>query len=101
MRLVAITHPAYHDFLRFLDIEFDKTVTLDVPLAAYPLAEGEMSERQRRATQPARRLPWYRHWLALGAAGLILTGATAGIVFAAQPGITADRSVSFSARPVP
>jgi len=34
---LRVTHPAYHDFLRFLDIEFDKTL---VSLAENALQYG-------------------------------------------------------------
>jgi hypothetical protein len=99
---LRVTHPAYHDFLRFLDVEFDRTVTLEVPLAAYPLAEGEMSEAQRRAAPPSGRpLPWYRRWWALGAAGLLLAGATTAIVWAARPGLSMDRVIYYRAVPTP
>ncbi len=100
---LRVTHPAYHDFLRFIDVVYDETVSLDVPLAAYPLTEGEMAERQRRTLVPAVRpkLKWYRTWWALTLAGVVLTGVTTGIVFAARPDLTADRSLSYRWRPSP
>jgi hypothetical protein len=100
---LRVTHPAYHDFLRFIDVPFDETVTLDVPLAAYPLAEGEMAERAKKSapSAPPKPLPWYRRWYALAAAGVILTGLTVGIVYAARPDLPGDRSLRYSAKPVP
>jgi hypothetical protein len=100
---LRVTHPAYHDFLRFIDVTFDEPVTLDVPLAAYPLSQAEMAERQRRtvSTVATKKLPWYRSWWALTLSGVILTGVTTGIVFAARPDITADRSLHYKYTPTP
>jgi hypothetical protein len=98
---LRVTHPAYHDFLRFIDVEFDKAVVLEVPLAAYPRAVGEMAERAKRRAAAPMALPWYRTWWALGAAGVILTGATIGIVYAARPVIESDRTIHYQATPVP
>lgn len=100
---LRVTHPAYHDFLRFLDIDFDKTVTVDVNLAAYPLAEGEMTERQRRGLPiPQRRVPWWRSWWALTLAGVAVTGVTVGVVFLARPGLAhGDSSTAYNPMPQP
>jgi PEGA domain len=100
---LRVTHPAYHDFLRFIEVAFDEPITLDVPLAAYPLSEAEMAERQRRSAVPlvTKKLPWYRTWWALTLSGIVLTGVTTGIVFAARPDITADRSLHFRYSPTP
>ncbi|MCU1279416.1 MAG: hypothetical protein JWM53_2962 [bacterium] len=101
---LRVTHPAYHDFLRFLDIDFDKTLAVDVNMAAYPLAEGEMTERQRRALGPLthRALPWWRTWWALTLAGVVLTGVTVGVVFLARPWLEhGDSSTAYNPMPQP
>ncbi|HEX6837220.1 MAG TPA: hypothetical protein VF334_11640 [Polyangia bacterium] len=100
---LRVTHPAYHDFLRFLDIEFDKTLGVDVNMAAYPLAEGEMTERQRRGQPVARRkVPWWRSWWALTLAGVALTGATVGVVWLARPWLShGDSSTGYNPMPQP
>jgi hypothetical protein len=99
---LRVTHPAYHDFLRFLEIEFDKTAAVAVNMAAYPLAEGEMTERQRRGLPvPKRTLPWYRRWWALAGAGVVLTGVTIGVVWLARPGLHDDSSATFKPIPTP
>jgi len=91
---LRVTHPAYRDFLRFVDVEYDKTLALDVPMAAYPLAEGEMSERQRKAVKSAR-VPWWRSWWALTVSGVIITGVVAGAVVLSRPGVTADQTATY------
>jgi hypothetical protein len=100
---LRVTHPAYHDFLRFLDIDFDKTLTVDVNMAAYPLAEGEMTESQRRRGPIAHRvLPWWRTWWALTLAGVALTGVTVGVVFLARPWLDhGDSSTAYNPTPQP
>ncbi len=100
---LRVTHPAYHDFLRFVDIEFDKTLALDVNMAAYPLAEGEMTERQRRGQPIAHRvLPWWRTWWALTLAGVALTGVSVGVVWLARPWLDhGDSSTGYNPMPQP
>ena len=101
---LRVTHPAYHDFLRFLEIEFDKTTAVDVNMAAYPLAEGEMTERQRRGGPPIarREVPWWRSWWALTLAGVALTGVTIGVVWLARPWLDhGDSSTGYNPMPQP
>jgi hypothetical protein len=99
---LRVTHPAYHDFLRFLDIEFDKANTVSINMSAYPLAEGEMTERQRRGQPvPQKVLPWYRRWWAFAGAGVALTGVTIGVVWLARPGLHDDSSGRFNPVPRP
>jgi hypothetical protein len=98
---LRVTHPAYRDFLRFVDVEYDKTLPIDVALSAYPLAEGEMTEKLRQRKQPKKQLPWYRTWWALSLAGVVLTGATTGLVYGLRPGVSADKTVTYQAPPVP
>ena len=100
---LRVTHPAYHDFLRFLDIDYDKTLSVDVNLAAYPLAEGEMTERQRRGLPiPQQRVPWWRTWWALTLAGVAVTGVTVGVVWLARPWLShGDSSTAYDPTPQP
>ena len=97
------THPAYHDFLRFVDVEFGKTLNIDVNMAMYPLAEGEMTERARRGLVPPPRkmLPWWRTWWALSGAGVVITGVTIGAVFLARPGVERDATAPYTPVPKP
>ncbi len=101
---LRVTHPAYHDFLRFLDVTFGAPISVEVNMAAYPLAEGEMTERRRRSlgALPKRYLPWYRTWWALSLAGVVLTGATATVIWLVRPGLDhADASTPFNPKPGP
>jgi hypothetical protein len=99
---LRVTHPAYHDFLRFLDVGFDQTLPVAVNMAAYPLAEGEMTESQRRGLPVnSRKLPWYRRWYSVVGAGIVLTGVTIGVVWLARPGVHDDSAVTLKPIPTP
>jgi hypothetical protein len=98
---LRVTHPAYRDFLRFVEVEYEKTLPIEVALSAYPLAEGEMTERLRKQAGKRPIVPWWRSWWALTITGVVLTGATAGIVIGARPGVSADHSTSYTAPAVP
>ena len=97
---LRVTHPAYRDFLRFVEVPFDQTLPIAVALSAYPLAEGEMTEKLRKQA-PRKKLPWWRSWWALSIAGAALTGATVGIVWGLRPTVHADRTVTYQPPPGP
>jgi len=97
---VRVTHPAYRDFLRFVEVEFGKVITLEANLAAYPLAEGEMQEKLRRQGKP-KPVPWFKSWWFLTTCGVAIAGATTGIVWALRPGIGADQTVIYNNPPRP
>lgn len=75
---VRVTHPQYHDFVRFIDVPYGKTVEVPVPLQQYPIVRRDL------AGQPITRdrivyvdPPWWRRWYVVGptAVGLaIVTG---------------------------
>jgi hypothetical protein len=98
---LRVTHPAYRDFLRFVEIDFDRTVPIEVALSAYPLAEGEMTERLRKQNVAKPHVPWWRSWWALSLAGVAITGITTGAVLLARPTVTFDKKVDYTAMPVP
>lgn len=84
---VRITHPEHRDFVRFVDITFDATTTVDAPLAPFAVVSssvlqtpGEQAPTVITRETPA---PWYRRWWAVAAAGVVLgaaTGITVGIL---------------------
>ena len=95
---VRVTHSAYRDFLRFVEISFDTTSIENVAMSAFPLTEGEMAEKRRHQTA-APKVPWYRSWWALTITGTVLLGATVGIVYGARPNIGADERATYNAKP--
>ena len=98
---LRVTHPAYHDFLRFIDIEFDRTLELDVALSAYPLSEGQMTEHRRAVIESAAAPPpskkpartW--RWWVLGASLVALAGGTIAAVYLARPSVHEDLVVDY------
>jgi len=98
---LRVTHPAYHDFLRFIDVEFDRTVELDVALSAYPLSEGQMTEHRRAVAEvaaappPAKKPPRTWRWWVIGAS---VAAAAVGIgvgVWFARPSVRQDLVVDY------
>lgn len=98
---VRVTHPAYHDYLRFVELGFDQARVENVALAAFPLTEGEMDDRRKRTGGVTRKLPWYRSWWALGLSGAVLCGATIGIVYGVRAGVHDDHAVKYMGVPTP
>jgi hypothetical protein len=101
---LRVTHPAYRDFLRFVDVEFDKTTALEVALSAYPLTEGEMAQKAKDAEAQRRKqkpLPWYKRWWLLPVAGAAIAAVAAGVTWGVRAGVSADQTVTYTAPPQP
>jgi hypothetical protein len=79
---VRVTHPEYHDFVRFIDAEFGKTADVAVGLQQYPILRhdvpGKPINRDRiEYIEP----PVWRRWYVVGPAAVglaILTGVVVG-----------------------
>jgi hypothetical protein len=74
---VRVTHPEYHDFVRFIDVEFGKTTDVTVDLQHYPIARHDV------AGQPLQRdrieyldPPLWRRWYIVGPAAVGLAVVT-------------------------
>jgi hypothetical protein len=92
---LRITHPEYRDYVRFVEIGFDRTNALEVGMKAFPIVDSEM--RQRRAlADPSDRpqrsgpTPWYQRWYTIAGAGALVVIGSALIVGALSDGIDAD-----------
>jgi hypothetical protein len=95
---LRVTHPAYRDFLRFVEVAYDETLSVDVALSMYPLTEGEMAEKLKKPTSAPKKLPWYRSWWALTLVGVAVTGVTTGIVWGVRPGVSSDRTIIYTVK---
>lgn len=78
---VRVTHPEYHDFVRFIDVPYGKTVDVAVGMQQYPIS------RQDLAGKPINRdrieyldPPVWRRWYVVGPAAVGLTVLTAVLV---------------------
>lgn len=78
---VRVTHPEYHDFVRFIDVEFGKTIDVAVDMQQYPIVRrdvpGQPIQRDRiDYTDP----PVWRRWYVVGPAAVGLAVLTAVVV---------------------
>jgi hypothetical protein len=95
---LRVTHPEYRDYVRFVDVAFDETVTLEVAMQAFPIVASEMTQKEgvaspfgAPATPVATPTPWYRRWYTVTGAGVILLVGTAVGAGLLADGIDADR----------
>jgi hypothetical protein len=84
---VRVTHPEYHDFVRFVDVPYGKTLELPVGLQQYPIIEknvrGLPISRDRTETVEP---PLWRRWYVVGPAALGLAILTGVIVYEHEKG---------------
>ncbi len=81
---VRVTHPEYHDFVRFIDVEFGKTTDVPVGMLQYPIARHDLQGQPiNRDTIEYLDPPLWRRWYVVGPAAVglaILTGIVVGYV---------------------
>jgi hypothetical protein len=66
---VTVTHPQYHNFVKFVDVGYGKTTTIDVTMKQYPLVEHDSQAKPvGRDTVQYIDPPWYRRPLYTGIA---------------------------------
>ena len=98
---LRITHPEFHDFVRFVDIKFDKTESLTAGLQGFPVIRTDLNspiaDGHSSSTAVMVGPPWYRRWWAVTAFGVLLLGATAIAVGVATDGLHYDYSRPVSA----
>jgi hypothetical protein len=80
---VRVTHPEYHDFVRFIDVTYGKTTDVAISLQQYPIVRRDLKGRPTSSdgvvyVDP----PWWRRWYVVGPAAVGLAVVT-GIVVAA------------------
>ncbi len=103
---IRVTHPSYHDFLKFIDLPFGQTIRIQANLRAYPIISGSMKAKQLQKTKEEegrgvnyRPLPWYKKWyigaaIGVGAALLAGTATAVGIVLSKDPYLKRDITVT-------
>lgn len=97
---LRVTHPEYHDFVRFVDVGFRGDTTVEVSMKQYPIVQTELTGTGTKG--PAGNVtylddptPWYRKWWAIAAfSGILVIGA------AATAGVIADGVDADTVRPV-
>lgn len=88
---LRVTHEAYRDYVRFVDVPFGGTAEVKVGLSACPIKAGQMELSHRTAGEPltSGEMPWYRRWWAVAAFGAVVMAAAATTV-----GIVSRRAVA-------
>jgi len=99
---LRVTHPEFRDFVRFVDVPFDRAADVQVGLQGFGVVERDLQSNtgaavRRDYTQTSIDEPaWYRRWWAIAGFGAILvTGA------AITAGVLADGTDADQVRPVP
>ncbi len=77
---VTVTHPQYHNFVKFVDVDYGKTTAIDVTMKQYPIIEHDIQGKPiGRDTLEYIEPPWYRRPLYYGIAIGVLA-ISAGII---------------------
>ncbi len=80
---ITVTHPQYHNFVKFVDVDYGKTTAIDVTMKQYPIVEHDIQGKPiSRDTVEYVEPPWYRRPLYYGIA-IGVVAVAAGIVAAA------------------
>ncbi|HET7501133.1 MAG TPA: PEGA domain-containing protein [Kofleriaceae bacterium] len=78
---VRVTHPHYHDFVRFIDVEFGKTTDVAVGMQQYPIIEHDVAGKPiNRDRVEYIEPPLWRRWYVVGPAAVGLAILTAVVV---------------------
>ncbi|MEO7730790.1 MAG: PEGA domain-containing protein [Kofleriaceae bacterium] len=78
---VRVTHPEYHDFVRFIDVEYGKTTNVAVGLQQYPITKRDLQGKPiDRDKVEYIDPPRWRRWYVVGPAAVGLGIVTAVIV---------------------
>jgi hypothetical protein len=77
---ITVTHPQYHNFVKFVDVEYGRTTTVDVNMKQYPIVEHDIQGKPI-GTDTVRYVdpPWYRRPVFYGG-GIVVLAVTAGII---------------------
>jgi hypothetical protein len=104
---LRITHPQYHDYMRFVRVVFEKTTEMKVSLKQFPIISEEMMHKGHKsgasaAVQPGqqvlyRPLPWYKRWWFITSVGVTVLAATlTTVALSRQRHLDRDASVTLT-----
>jgi hypothetical protein len=81
---VRVTHPQYHDFVRFIDVGYGKTTEVAVPLQQYSIVRRDLQGKPQSRDQIVYvDPPWWRRWYVVGPAAVglaVVTGVIASAI---------------------
>lgn len=93
---LRITHPEHHDFVRFVDVEFDEQMEVEVTLRELPGVSRSLAKKNLLAPSAAdvqmvsTKTPWYRRWYTIAGGAIVVGVTTAIIVGVTSRGIDAE-----------
>lgn len=94
---LRVTHPEFRDFVRFVDVKFDKEVRVDAPMQQFSIVASDMRRTGGAigGGGPADRgeepVPWYKRWYTIAGAGAVVFVTSAIVAGMLADGIKADR----------
>jgi len=60
---VTVTHPQYHNFVKFVEVPYGRTTDVAVSMKQYPIVEHDVRAKpEGRDTIDYVAPPWYRRW---------------------------------------
>ena len=86
---VRVTHPSYHDFVRFIDVQYGRTTDVAVAMTQYPIVERDLQGKPlRRDNVIYDQPPLWRRWYVVGGAAVglaLVTGIIVGSIVNSFP----------------
>lgn len=77
---VRVTHPEYQDFVRFVDVEYGKTLEVPVGMKQYPIVRRDVEGKPiSRDNITYVDPPWYRRWYTI-AGGAVVLGVVSAVI---------------------
>jgi hypothetical protein len=95
---LRVTHPEFRDFVRFIEIEYAKTLPMTANLQQFPVVANQIRKNANQSpvtTGPAET-PWYREWYAVAGIGAASFVASALLFAYLADGIDADATRNVS-----
>jgi hypothetical protein len=81
---VRVTHPEYHDFVRFIDVGFARTIDVPVGMQQYPIVQRDLEGKPiNRDKIEYLDPPVWRRWYVVGPAAVglaVLTGVIVALI---------------------
>ncbi|HLU67353.1 MAG TPA: PEGA domain-containing protein [Kofleriaceae bacterium] len=93
---LRVTHPEFRDFVRFVEIPFDRKVEVAVELQPFAAVAGDIRRTGGAAPGPAgpadaAATPWYRRWYTIAGGAALVFVTAAVVVGLAVDGVDSDR----------
>jgi hypothetical protein len=77
---VTVTHPQFHNFVKFVDVDYAKTTDVQVSMKQYPIVQGDIHQQAGpRDTIIWHEPPLWRRWYVAGPA-IVVLAVGAGVI---------------------